>query len=136
VPARKQAVTEGFDTGAYLTEAKVAEDSSAAGKRLFEIDRALDVTDAQVIGVVRNDVRVTAPSRGWLVRPGDILVIEADADALPTALTALGLRLEEAKTPPADGEPEAKPATAEDTGNGDEKDTDDKKPAADDIVLM
>ncbi len=136
VPARKQAVTEGFDTGAYLTEAKVAEDSSAAGKRLFEIDRALDETDAQVIGVVRNDVRVTAPSRGWLVRPGDILVIEADADALPTALTALGLRLEEAKTPPADGEPEAKPATAEDTGNGDEKDTDDKKPAADDIVLM
>ncbi len=136
VPARKQAVTEGFDTGAYLTEAKVAEDSSAAGKRLFEIDRALDETDAQVIGVVRNDVRVTAPSRGWLVRPGDILVIEADADALPTALTALGLRLEEAKTPPADGEPEAKPATAEDTGNGDEKDTDDKKTAADDIVLM
>lgn len=136
VPARKQAVTEGFDTGAYLTEAKVAEDSSAAGKRLFEIDRALDETDAQVIGVVRNDVRVTAPSRGWLVRPGDILVIEADADALPTALTALGLRLEEAKTPPADGEPDAKPATAEDTGNGDEKDTDDKKPAADDIVLM
>ena len=136
VPARKQAVTEGFDTGAYLTEAKVAEDSSAAGKRLFEIDRALDETDAQVIGVVRNDVRVTAPSRGWLVRPGDILVIEADADALPTALTALGLRLEEAKTPPADGEPEAKPATAEDTGNSDEKDTDDKKPAADDIVLM
>ena len=136
VPARKQAVTEGFDTGAYLTEAKVAEDSSAAGKRLFEIDRALDETDAQVIGVVRNDVRVTAPSRGWLVRPGDILVIEADADALPTALTALGLRLEEAKTPPADGEPEAKPATAEDTGNSDEKDTDDKKPPADDIVLM
>jgi len=138
VPARKQAVTEGFDTGAYLTEAKVAEDSSAAGKRLFEIDKALDETDAQVIGVVRNDVRVTAPSRGWLVRPGDILVIEAEADALPTALSALGLRLEEAKKPPADDKSEQTPATKEDPGQKDRngKDDNETKPAADDIILM
>ena len=138
VPARKQAVTEGFDTGAYVTEAKVAEDSSAAGRRLFEIDKALDETDAQIIGVVRNDVRVTAPSRGWLVRAGDILVIEAEADALPTALTALGLKLEEAKTPAADNSTEETPAAKEDTGqkNGSGKDDNEKKPAADDITLM
>jgi len=139
VPGRKQAVTEGFDTGAYVTEAKVAEDSSAAGKRLFEIDKALDETDAQVIGVVRNDVRVTAPSRGWLVRPGDILVIEAEADALPTALTALGLRLEEAKTPPAEDKAEKSPAATEETGGkegGNGKDEAEKKPSADDITLM
>ena len=138
VPARKQAVTEGFDTGAYVTEAKVAEDSSAAGKRLFEIDKALDETDAQVIGVVRNDVRVTAPSRGWLVRAGDILMIEAEADALPTALTALGLKLEEAKTPPAEDNTEETPAAREDSGQKDRNGKDDngKKPAADDITLM
>jgi len=100
VPARKQAGTEGFDTGAYLTEAKLPEGAKAAGKTLREIDTILDETDAQVTGVVRNNVRITAPSRGWVVRAGDILIIEAEAEALGGALSALGLKLEEAKTPP------------------------------------
>lgn len=100
VPARKQAGAEGFDAGAYLTEAKVAAGSAAAGKTLHEIDAILDETDAQIIGVIRNDVRITAPSRGWVVRAGDILIVEAEAEALAGALSALGLKLEEAKTPP------------------------------------
>ncbi len=137
VPTRRHAVTEGFDTGAYLTEAKVPGGSSAIGKRLFEIDEALDETDAQVIGVVRNEVRVTAPSRGWLVREGDILVIEAEADALPTALSALGLRLEEDKTTPSDkaDEPDEAPVAAsapESAGGGDEIGNKDKDKAEDD----
>ncbi len=152
VPTRRHAVTEGFDTGAYLTEAKVPGGSSAIGKRLFEIDEALDETDAQVIGVVRNEVRVTAPSRGWLVREGDILVIEAEADALPTALSALGLRLEEDKTTPSDkaDEPDEAPVVAsapESAGGGDEigdkdkdenedEDDDDEAKDAEDIILM
>jgi di/tricarboxylate transporter len=150
VPTRRHAVTEGFDTGAYLTEAKVPGGSSAIGKRLFEIDEALDETDAQVIGVVRNEVRVTAPSRGWLVREGDILVIEAEADALPTALSALGLRLEEDKTTPSDkaDEPDEAPVAAsapESAGGGDEignkdkdkaEDEDDEAKDAEDIILM
>jgi len=134
VPARKQAGTEGFDTGAYLTEAKLPEGSKAAGKTLREIETVLDETDAQVIGVVRNEVRITAPSRGWVVRAGDILIIEAEAEALGSALSALGLKLEEAKTPPksesenADAESETKAAvpdpetpaeqTGEKAGNG------------------
>jgi len=134
VPARKQAGTEGFDTGAYLTEAKLPEGSKAAGKTLREIETMLDETDAQVIGVVRNEVRITAPSRGWVVRAGDILIIEAEAEALGSALSALGLKLEEAKTPPksesenADAESETKAAvpdpetpaeqTGEKAGNG------------------
>jgi di/tricarboxylate transporter len=150
VPTRRHAVTEGFDTGAYLTEAKVPGGSSAIGKRLFEIDEALDETDAQVIGVVRNEVRVTAPSRGWLVREGDILVIEAEADALPTALSALGLRLEEDKTTPSDkaDEPDEAPVVAsapESAGEDDEignkdkdknEDDDDEAKDAEDIILM
>src|SRR5690606_9257800 len=150
VPTRRHAVTEGFDTGAYLTEAKVPGGSSAIGKRLFEIDEALDETDAQVIGVVRNEVRVTAPSRGWLVREGDILVIEAEADALPTALSALGLRLEEDKTTPSDkaDEPDEAPVAAsapksagedDEIGNKDKdknEDDDDEAKDAEDIILM
>ncbi|UCG97814.1 MAG: SLC13 family permease [Burkholderiales bacterium] len=96
VPVRKRAAAEGFDTGAYLTEARVSEDSKAVGKTLREIERLLDEAGAQVVGLVRNDVRVTAPSPGRLVRSGDILVIEAEADALASALSSLGVKLEEA----------------------------------------
>jgi di/tricarboxylate transporter len=97
VPARKQAGVEGFETGAYLTEARVPDDSRSAGMTLREIEQLLDETDAQVIGLVRNDVRVTAPRAGRRVRAGDILVIEAEAAALSDALSRLGLKLEEAK---------------------------------------
>lgn len=97
VPARKQAGVEGFETGAYLTEARVPDDSKSAGMSLREIEQQLDETDAQVIGLVRNDVRVTAPRAGRRVRAGDILVIEAEAAALADALSRLGLKLEEAK---------------------------------------
>ena len=97
VPARKQAGFEGFESGAYLTEARVPEGSKAVGKTLREIDAALEQADAQIIGLVRNEVRVSAPNPGRTVRAGDILVIEAEAEALAGALSSLGLKLEEAR---------------------------------------
>ena len=68
-----------------------------------------------MVGLVRNDIRVTAPSPYRQVIAGDILVIEAEADALPQLLTALELRLEESRRPE---EPEPKDAQPD---NGDEK---------------
>ena len=68
VPSRKQAVTEGFDTGAYLTEVRVQKDSKAAGLTLREVEAALDETGAQIVGLVRNEVRITAPSQNRVVR--------------------------------------------------------------------
>ena len=125
VPARRRAGAEGFDTGAYLTEARVPEDSRAVGMPLGNIEAALGEADAQVVGLVRNDMRLTAPSPGRVVRAGDILVIEAEATALTNALSTLGLKLEEAKraAPPEDpapadaaseaGRPPAHPAPVE-----------------------
>ena len=155
VPARKRAAAEGFDTGAYLTEARVPEDSKAVGKTLREIERLLDEAGAQVVGLVRNDVRVTAPSPGRWVRSGDILVIEAEADALASALSSLGLKLEEARRTEAkekDGQAaeaakEEKPGPPTEAAAADENvergrresaDADEaqEKPAADEIVLM
>jgi di/tricarboxylate transporter len=105
VPARKQTGLEGFESGAYLTEARVPEDSKADGKTLREIDAVLEHADAQVIGLVRNEVRVNAPNPGRTVRAGDILIVEAEAEALAGALSSLGLKLEEASrddAPPSD----------------------------------
>lgn len=97
VPARKHAGAEGFDTAAYLTEARVPEDSAAVGMRLAEIESKLEEVDAQVVGLVRNEVRVSAPNPGRLISAGDILIIEADAESLANALSSLGLVLEESK---------------------------------------
>lgn len=99
VPVRKQAGIEGFESGAYLTETRVPEDSKAAGLTLRELEQKLDEAEAQVVGLVHNGVRLTAPSPRRRVRTGDILVIEAEAEALATVLSSLGLKLEEAKKP-------------------------------------
>lgn len=103
VPARRRAGADSFDTGAYLTEARVPERSKAAGMHLREIETELDKSDAQVVGLVRNEVRMMAPSSGRVVRAGDILLIEAGVDSLASALSGLGLELEEAR-PPAEEE--------------------------------
>jgi len=133
VPARKQAGIEGFETGSYITEARVPNDSRSVGMTLREIETQLEETDAQVIGLVRNDVRVTAPRSGRRVHAGDILVIEAEAAALADALSRLGLKLEEAKEtrPRKEGE-----ATAEADAAPETNDDAEKVEHSDDIVLL
>jgi di/tricarboxylate transporter len=96
VPPRRRPGADGFDIGAYLTEARVQPGSKADGMPLGNVEAALEEADAQVVGLVRNDTRMSAPSPGRIVRGDDILVIEAEAAALPAALSALGLKLEEA----------------------------------------
>ena len=101
VPARDQNGGVRFDTGTYLTEARVTEGGKAAGKTLREIERTLEEADAQVVGMVRNEFRISAPNPWRQLRPGDILVIEAEPESLASALSNLGLKLEEHVPPDA-----------------------------------
>ncbi len=104
VPARTQKGAGSFDTGTYLTEAWVTEDGKAAGKHLHEVESELDEADAQVIGMVRNAFRVTAPNPWRVLRAGDILVIEADPESLSGAISSLGLTLHDPDAKPPDEE--------------------------------
>ncbi|HEV7268082.1 MAG TPA: SLC13 family permease [Falsiroseomonas sp.] len=113
VPARKGAGADGFETGAYLTELRVSEDSTPDGKSVREIEDALEEHDVQVIGLVRDEVRITAPLAYQQVRAGDILVVEAGPEGLAATIAALGLTLEEDVREPAGGEA-ADPAPAKD----------------------
>lgn len=99
VPVRRQAGMEGFETGAYLTEVRVPEGSKCVGLTLHEIEKQLEDAGAQVVGLVRHEIRVNAPSAYRRVLAGDILIVEAEADALSGLLSRLGLKLEEAKRP-------------------------------------
>jgi len=136
VPARKQAAMEGFDTEAYITEARVQEGTKAVGLSLREVEAVLDKVGAQVVGLVRNEVHLTAPGQGQMVRVGDILLIEAEADAIAEALSSLGLKLEESKRPEPkeDGEGECVQKKEDDAGE-EECEKQEKKPPPQEIVL-
>jgi di/tricarboxylate transporter len=145
VPSRKQQGAGDFDTGAYMTEARVPEGSKAVGMTLHDIEAALDEADGQILGLVRNDVRLSAPQAGRRVQVGDILVIEAEVDALGKVLSGLGLKLEESVKPDKDGaeegtkdEDEALPAAGQTPKTEKEPEQKADEPAApsDEIVLM
>jgi di/tricarboxylate transporter len=101
VPARKQQAAGDFDTGAYLTEARVPESSKAVGMSLRQVEVELDDAGAQVVGLVRNEVRLHTPYGGRQIRGNDILVLETNVDTLGEVLARLDLKLEESVKPAA-----------------------------------
>lgn len=117
VPSRNRAGTEGFATGAYLTEALIPEGSRTAGMTLREIEAVLEEVGAQVVGFIRNDVRMPASHSFRKMRTADILVIEAEPEALASILSSLDLRLAE-DIPPQEqqGNPDLTTASARDSG--------------------
>lgn len=147
VPERKSSAGEGFETGAYLTEVRVPGKSKAVGMTLRQLENDIEAASAQIVGLVRNEVRMNAPHGGRRVRADDILVLEADVEALAEALSAYGIKLEEQVAPdPSDAGSDADGDTADDAPAGkkadDDNAADDKKSRKDsdtshdgDIVL-
>lgn len=95
VPARKRAGVEGFEASAYITEVHVPKGAKAVGMSLAGVEEQLGNADAQVLGLVRNDIRLRAPRLRTEVREDDIIVIEAEPEGVASALAALGMKLEE-----------------------------------------
>jgi len=94
VPKREVGNAASFDTGHYLTEARVKEGGKAQGKTLREIEQLLEEADAQVVAMVRNKLRLTAPNPRRVLQADDVLVIEADPGELGEVLSQLDLLLE------------------------------------------
>ncbi|MNF62784.1 Citrate transporter [compost metagenome] len=126
VPKREVAGAASFDTGTYLTEARVKPGAKAAGKTLREVEQLLDEADAQVIGMLRNDLRLAAPDPRHILRVDDLLVIEAEPEALGTVLGKLGLQLEAERKLEAQAETDrnAEKSPAPDDDKKDSGDTD------------
>ncbi len=138
IPVRQRAGAEDFDTGSYLTEARVHGESKAAGMTLRAAEQAIDAFDAQIVAIIRQDTRLNAPHPGRRIRTDDILVIEADPKSLADALGALDVRLEEDKREedPGDDDRAVQPGGdgGHAAGNREESDKEDREP--DEIVLM
>lgn len=130
IPVRKQTGVEGFESGAYITEARVPQESKAVGMTLHEIEAALDENDTQVIGLVRNDVRLTVPNQWRKILAGDILILEAEAETLADVLSTMGLKLEEAVQAAEKDETEK-----EETETSDKDEDEEETATSDEIVL-
>lgn len=61
VSARKSATGAGFDISAYLTEMCVPAKGNPIGLTLRGFEAGIVDSDAQIAGLVRNEVRMTAP---------------------------------------------------------------------------
>lgn len=141
VPTRKQADGGSFESGAYLSEVRIVEDSKAANKRLSEVEHMLDEADAQVVGMVRHGVHISAPNPYRMLRSGDILVIEVEPESLSSALSSLGLKLEEdvpsiADAPSAEKADQAQPAEHEEAPDSTAPPDDEDKTAPEEVVTQ
>ncbi|MGX0975389.1 di/tricarboxylate transporter [Roseovarius sp. MBR-51] len=128
VPRRTSARASEFDAGAYMTEVRVGDKSKAIGLTLRAFERDVESSDAQIVALVRNDVRLLAPHGGRIIREHDVLVLEADVEALAETLSVFDLTLEadikKAKEPKAEeAETETDAEATEDPGSLDERDT-------------
>lgn len=139
VPARKSATDRGFETGAYFTELRVPEASKAVGLTLRAFEREIEDSDVQIVGLIRNDVYLTAPHGGRHIRADDILVLQAEVDALAEALSVFDIKLEQSTGEPDKDDEDADTAQAAQDADA-EADSDDDDDSADrkggsDIVL-
>ncbi len=108
VPTRQEATTGSFDSAKYLSEVRIVEGSKAVNKRLYEAEKMLDEADAQIISMIRQEVNIPVPNPWRVLQEGDILVIEVEPTSLSSALTSLGLKLEEDLVLAADSKEDSK----------------------------
>ena len=131
VPVRRRADVGTFDTAAYLTEVRIEEGSKVIDKPIREVEKMLEEADAQIVGMVHHDFRVYAPYPGRVLKKNEILVIEAEPEALSSVLSNLGLVLEE--NVPAESEDEANgEENKKEKENGNEK----EKSISDEILIQ
>lgn len=96
VPKRKGPASreELFEVKGYLTEVRVTEESTFAGKSLQHIEETTEA-DVTIVQIVRGEFIRPAPYRYETLKPGDVLIVRADADDLKTFLDESGFVLEE-----------------------------------------
>lgn len=95
VPRRSGGADQDFQTGAYFTELRVEDGSRLIDATLAEAEEELSEAGAQIVGLVRNGVQLTAPRGSRKLIQGDILIAEAEFEALPDLISRLGLKLEQ-----------------------------------------
>lgn len=94
--AAEDAHKELFEISAYISEVRVPENNKFVGFPLHDLLTAMtNKEDIAVVGLVRNDKRILAPSMYRVLRAGDILMVETDSDSLKSLIDDGGLEFVE-----------------------------------------
>jgi len=105
VPVRQRMDAASFDTGRYLIEVKVVAGGKAEGMTIWDLERAIDDSEGQLLGMVRDGEKVITPHWNKSLKAGDLLMLEAEPDKLSQLLSAFGLQLlENVKPTPKKGD--------------------------------
>lgn len=81
---------ERFSVARYLTELRIPEESSLAGRSVGHVE-ALCENEISVMAVIRNGHRRLAPSTVELLQQNDVLIIEGDSESLQPLFENPGL---------------------------------------------
>ncbi|PCJ61488.1 MAG: SLC13 family permease [Rhodospirillaceae bacterium] len=76
----------------YITEARLEPDSEFVGATLQELE-AIGQEDVAIVGLIRGERKLLAPSSFLRLQEGDILILEGDPDALRTLVDQAKLEL-------------------------------------------
>ena len=87
-----------FEIEDYISEVIVPENSKIVGQTIYHLSLKLEKeTEAMVVGLVRADLHIPAPSWYEIIQAGDILVVEANSEDLKSLMDVVGLELAECK---------------------------------------
>ncbi len=87
----KDAAKALFDLDDYIAEVEAAEGSPAIGRQVRDLDPEADDSEVAVVGLVRGGQRMPGMARRVEIQAGDILVLEAGAEAIDKFLGLLKL---------------------------------------------
>jgi di/tricarboxylate transporter len=96
VHAGRRDATQVFEVGEYVSELQVPKESKAVGKNIREVATEAEA-DVLLLGIVRGGMRMMSPSAYEPLREGDVLLVQADAEALKSLVEQEGLKLAEDK---------------------------------------
>ena len=78
--------------GDYLAELKVAEESSAIGRKVRDLDEITAEHEVEIVGLVRRGERQPGMARRVEIRKNDVLVVKAKPEGIEAIVGALGLQ--------------------------------------------
>jgi di/tricarboxylate transporter len=89
--AAQAPITDALKQQSYMTEAFAPQDWEAGPRRVSQIREAAG-GEAAIVGLIREGERIQRPHANTLVRPGDVIQLEGEPDALHKLIADLNWR--------------------------------------------
>lgn len=82
-----------FDIESYIAEVSVSSGSSFCGKVIREVEKDLEDLDIVLFSLIHDSQRFIIPSSDWVMKEGDILLVEGRPGAIDKFVSKYGLEI-------------------------------------------